>query len=225
VPTIKFGLGNKSEAEAGAKYTGKRPPHKTIYRVRVKRLGMKINSSGDYMLNCVCEVNESSGSAKEQYNGYGFWWNGNITDKGAGYINQFLNAISGGKKAVRDAFWGGKTRVEGKPTEKQATPVQAIGPLKIDQEGLDAIVYAELGKPFKGNQELVVGRWLMTSEVPDDADQDEGEESDDDDVEVDVDDVDDVDDADDEDDADLEEDDEDDEDSDEDDEDGDEPPF
>lgn len=198
MPNVKFGVNAKKavDAEGGVKYTGKRPPHKTIYRVIVKRLGMKINKNEDFMLNAVLEILEPEGSPKAQYNGYGFWWNGNVTEEGAGYINQMLDSISGGKRAVKQAFWEGKCRVAEAPKKGgKAAPVEAIGPMKINPGGMEAIVYAELGQVFKNNQELAVGRWLMSSEVPDDADENLGEESDDkpseDDVDVDIDDDDD----------------------------------
>jgi hypothetical protein len=199
VPNVKFNVGNKADAEAGgSRYTGKRPPHKTIYRVKVKRLGMKINAKNDFMLNAVLEINEPDSSPKSKYNGYGFWWNGNINDAGAGYVNQFLDSISGGKKAIREAFWAGKCRTEAKPKKGEVTPVLAIGALRISQDGMDSIVFTRLARKWEGKQELGVDRWLLESQLTEDMDDDAVDDDDDaEDVDTDVEDDDDDDDDDD----------------------------
>jgi hypothetical protein len=162
VPNVKFQTGDKSGAkkEASGIYNGDTPP-RGLYKVLARRLGMKINRNGDPMLNCLVEIQEPGSSSKAKYNGYGFWWNGNVTDEGAGYINQFLDAISGEDVRVRKAFWNGKCRTSEMPKKGKTVAVTAIGPLKIKQEGMPAVVSAFKGKPFKGEINLRVGDWLL----------------------------------------------------------------
>lgn len=172
MPNVKFQTGDKSGAtkEASGIYNGDTPP-RGVYKVLVRRLGMKINRNGDPMLNALVEIKEPGSSPKAKYNGYGFWWNGNVTDDGAGYINQFLDAISGEDARVRKAFWNGKCRVNETPKKGKTVTVMAIGPMKVQQEGMPAVVSAYKGKPYKGEVHLRVGDWLLpaaASSVSDD---------------------------------------------------------
>ncbi len=193
MPNVTFPGINANKAKNAKKdqvsYTGPKPP-KGVYRIIIKRLGLKVNKNDDMMLNCVCEINEPEGSPKAKYNGYGFWWNGNVTDEGAGYVNQFLLAASGGKKAVVDAFWDGKVKTSEKPAKGKVAFIMAIGPLKINGS-LDAVVNTRMSKPYQGETKLEVADWLLPSEgekalaareEDDDDDDDSGEE-----VEVDID--------------------------------------
>jgi len=191
LPNIKFKVGAdaKDAKPSQVGYVGSRPP-KGVYRVLVKRLTLTINKNGDYMLNAVLEINEPESSPKARYNKYGFWWNGNVTDEGAGYINQFLDAISNGKSAVKDAFYAGKLRTFEAPKKGHKAAVMAIGPLRIQQEGMPAIVNTRLGKPYNGETNLAVADWLLPSQLEEleasgslDGDDDVAE----DDVEVDID--------------------------------------
>jgi hypothetical protein len=177
VPTIKLKAGANAATAKAAKigYTGSRPP-KGLYRVLVKRLSMTLNKNEDFMLNAVLEIDEPKNSPKAKYNGYGFWWNGNCTEEGAGYINQFLDSITGGKKEVKDAFWGGKIRCFDAPKKGHKAVVQAIGPLKIQQEGMKAVVNTRLGKPYNGEQNLAVADWLLPSQAALAPDSDEQED-------------------------------------------------
>lgn len=190
MPNIKLAVGAKA-ADAKAKkigYTGPRPP-KGVYRVKVKRITCTVNKNGDYMLNCVAEINEPKGSSKAKFNGYGIWWNGNLTEDGAGYINQFIDSITGGKREVRTALWNGKLRTFDAPKKGHKAQVMAIGPFKINQEGIAAVVNTRLGKPYNGEQNLQVADWLLPSQVSNEqAEAAEGSDEDDDDI-VDDDDV------------------------------------
>lgn len=167
MPNVTFPGVNAAKAKKAKKeqigYTGKRPP-KGLYKVNVKRLGIKLNKNKELMLNCVCEIAEPEGSPKAKYNGYGFWWNGNVTDEGSGYINQFLLSITGGKQAVVDAFWDGKMKVSEKPAAGKVAFVLAIGPWK-PQAATPAIVNTRLGKPYQGEVNLAVSDWLLPSQA------------------------------------------------------------
>ena len=166
MPNIKFKAGAKAADAKAAKvgYTGPRPP-KGVYRVKVKRLTLTVNKNDDFMLNCVAEINEPKGSPKAKFNGYGVWWNGNVTDDSAGYVNQFLDSITGGKREVRTAFWEGKLRTFDAPKKGHKAQVMAIGPFKINQEGIAAVINTRLGKPYNGEQNLQVADWLLPSQV------------------------------------------------------------
>jgi hypothetical protein len=193
---------------------------------------MKINKNNDHMLNCLVEICEPGASKKANYNGYGFWWNSNITDEGAGYINQFLDAISGEDARVKKAFWNGKCRTNKPPKKGEAVTVMAIGPLKIQQEGMPCVVAAFKGKKFNDEINLKVGDWLLPSAASDIAD-DDVDTPDDEDVETEYEEVE----TEQDDDGDIEDDDDDDDDDDSDDDsdavetepseddDDDEPPF
>ena len=177
MPNIKLKAGSKA-ADAKASrvgYVGSRPP-KGLYRVIVKRLTCTINKSDDFMLNAVLEIKEPKGTPKSKYNGYGFWWNGNLTEEGAGYINQFLDSITGGKREVRTALWDGKLRTFDVPKKGHKSQVLAIGPFKINQDGMPAVVNTRLGKPYNGEQNLAVADWLLPSQAAAMPDSDEAED-------------------------------------------------
>lgn len=178
MPNIKLAAGAKAADAKAAKvgYTGSRPP-KGVYKVLVKRLTCTVNKNGDFMLNCVAEIAEPKGSPKSKYNGYGIWWNGNLTEESAGYVNQFLDSITGGKKEVRKALWEGKMRTFDTPKKGHKAQVMAIGPFKVRQEGILAVVNTRLGKPYNGEQNLQVADWLLPSQVT--AEQAEAAEGDD----------------------------------------------
>lgn len=166
MPLIKLQAGAKAAEAKAARvgYTGPRPP-KGVYRVMVKRLSMTINKNGDFMLNAVCEIDEPKGTPKSKFNGYGVWWNGNCTEEGAGYINQFLDSITGGKSEVKTAFWGGKIKCFDTPKKGHKAIVQAIGPFRVNQDGMKAVINTRLNKPHNGSQELGVADWLLPSQV------------------------------------------------------------
>lgn len=168
MPNIKLKAGAKAADAKAAKvgYTGPRPP-KGVYRVNVKRLTCTVNKNDDFMLNCVAEIAEPKGSPKSKFNGYGIWWNGNLTEDGAGYINQFLDSVTSGKKEVRTALWEGKMRTFDAPKKGHKAQVMAIGPWKVPQEGAKAIVNTRLGKPYNGEQNLQVADWLLPSQASD----------------------------------------------------------
>lgn len=158
-------------------------PPKGIYRLRVKRLTIRKNSKQDWMLNAVGEIAEPKDSSKAKYNAYGCWFNLNVNEKGARGINAFLDALSGGNQAVREKFWGNGIKV----SEDKAKPsVLAIGPLKINPEGMYAHALLRNGTDQTGAKKLDVDRFLMRNGAPEEADLD-NEDGDDEIIVVDAD--------------------------------------
>lgn len=214
---IKFDIGKSSteaanaEGGGGTRYAGPVPP-KDTYRVTIKFMVMKKNRNKDNMITGVAEINEPESSKKSKFNGYGIFFNQNVTAQGAGYVNQFLDAISGGDAALRKAFWDKGVSVDESKEIAGGHPITKIGgKLRVpEQDGLDAVLAAKEGS-YNGEDRLEVGSWLLPiNEGPSDDEDDEG----DDDVDVeeaDESDEDDDDDADDEDDEGDDEDDADDE--------------
>lgn len=213
---IKFDIGassdeaSKMEGAGGARYDGPMPP-KDTYRVIIKRLAMKTNKNKDPMINGVAEINEPEGSNKAKFNGYGIWFNQNVTKQGAGYVNQFLDAISGGDEAIRKGFWTKGVSVEDQQNLKNAI-TKIAGKLRVNSDGMPAKLSAKNGEDQNGNPRLEVGAWLLP--VNQDESDDDGDDEDDEDIDVeDASDEDDSDDSDDEEDSDEEDADEEDEDS------------
>lgn len=221
MPVVKFGVGSKAvdaEPEGFQPYDGPMPP-KGIYNVIVKRLRLKKNRNDDWMLNGIAEISEPGDNKKSKYNGYTTWVNQNITEQGSGYVNAMLDGLSGGNRAVRKAFWlkGAKT-----DNDKKTPYILAIGPMKVDQNGMPARVSLIDGKDQNGNHKMDVGSWLplkkKKSRDEDDEDEDfeedlpDDEDEDEDDLDLEDEEDDDEDDEEDEDDEDEEDEDEEDED-------------
>ena len=165
--------------EAGFKeYSGEFPPA-GAYRVRMKRLFMSENKAGPALAGLV-EISEPKGSKRAKYNGYGFWINQNITDQGAGWVNQFLLAVSNGKEQIKDDFWddGVKARAD----EKGVYQVERIGEFKIGSPNCDIeMVVVTKHDTWQGKKKLVATSYVPLSESTldeseDEDDRDEGED-------------------------------------------------
>lgn len=184
---VKFDIGKSSAEAAKAEggiigYTGPVPP-KDTYNVKITVLVLKNNRNNDPMITGVANINEPTSSKKSKYNGYGIWFNQNITEQGAGYVNQFLDAISGGDAKLRKGFWEKGVTVDKDAKEiAKGKPITRIGGLlRVPKDGLPAVLAAIPGEDLKGNDNLQVGSWLLpvNPEATDDVDED-----DEDDVEV-----------------------------------------
>lgn len=109
--TMKFKVGgsNPAAAEPGVtNYAGDVPPSGS-YLFKLKRLIIKENGSGDSMFQGLAEICEPKGSKAAKYNGYGAWFQQNITDQGKGYVNQMLASFTDGSDVqmmeIKEAFW------------------------------------------------------------------------------------------------------------------------
>ncbi|UVK63863.1 hypothetical protein SEA_LILYPAD_59 [Gordonia phage LilyPad] len=230
--TFRFGkkVKNGATKEAGIKtYQGPKPPSGS-YKCALKQLTIKENRNGDNMLSFVAEIADTGPRAK--YNGFAIFGQQNITDQGAGYVNQLLDAISDGDSSVKEEFWEGavKTKKAEKP-DKNGKPVyhvRSIGDFKVgspDDLDIEIVITGKKGS-YGGEYKLdAQGYGPASLDLDgDDEDEDDIEADDEDDdeqlgeVEEDSDDEDSDDDSDDEDEGDVfDDEDEDDEDEDEDD--------
>jgi hypothetical protein len=121
--------GSAAEAEpgeGGQRYSGEVPPAGQ-YRVHLKTLRIKPNKNNDDMLNGILEIAEEDGSNTE-YNGFGFWFNLNITEQGAGWVNNFLDAFG----FDRTTFWKNGATVDNDDPETPA--ILKIGSKKVTKD-------------------------------------------------------------------------------------------
>lgn len=136
----------EEELDGYAVYDGEQPP-KGMYRCALKFLRLKTNKNDQPMLNGMLIINEPSGSKKAQYNGYDFWFNLNVTNQGARWVNNFLTALVDEKKsaALRKAFWEQKVMID----KSEPPTVLSIGILKIVENMLVTAV-CKLKKEYGG---------------------------------------------------------------------------
>lgn len=192
MPQFKLaGFGQEEvNAEGGQfrPYDGPLPPRNKRVRVKVKQFKIKINNSGNPMFTCLAEIAVPKGHPMFEYNGAAAWWNGNLTKQGAGYVNEFLQAVAGsatlGKKlaqAVWQGMHGGMRLIGAKEPTKDGVLVGALGTVtfKADKDTYAEIITAhEKVKKgdLKGETVLRVGSWVLPKAVektPDEEDEDE----------------------------------------------------
>jgi len=153
-------------------YDGPTPP-KGVYRFALKFLNMKENSNGDPMLTGVLEIAERPKSEKGKFNGYGMWFNLNVTKQGAPYVNNFLDVFGFNRKA----FWGtGGVTVD----ENDDPPtVTKIGSKTVNPEKMTCKVRTKF-KTYQGEKELAVaGAGFMPLSASGDEDEDDAWDDDD----------------------------------------------
>jgi len=212
------GSADTAPSGGGTYYDGE-VPEPSVYRTKMKRLHIEgPNKNKDDMLVALCEIAEpdkknGKSNPKAQYNGYGIWGRINLTDDNVGRVNQFLMAISGGKKQVLKDWWGGGPRVD----DNDKPNILAVGTFKIDPTGMDLIVNAT-NNEYKGKRSLQASQYLLPTQLTStntEADEDEEEDIDEvEDIEEELEDEDEE--------EDIEDDDEDEDDDDEDEDEGDE---
>ena len=176
---VLSGFGQEEVEATGGSFTvyeGPLPPKNKRVRVKVKNVKLKINSAGDPMLKAIAEIDAPKGHPMHQYNGAVAFWNGNLTKKGAGYVNEFLQAIAGsvtlGKK-LSEAVWKGQhgginLGGDGKPKKDSDLPVNAIGTIKFDKDRHAEIMtaHSKVNKgDRKGEIDLAVGQWVLPKPV------------------------------------------------------------
>jgi hypothetical protein len=151
MPALKFpGMpAEPGEASGGfTAYDGPIPPA-GVYNGVVKFIKVKTNRNGDPMLNGVIEIDESDGS-KKKYNGYGIWFNQNVTEQGAPYLNAFLVALG----CTYKEFVGGKVSTDNDDPPK----ILRIGRLNLT--GDNKIVVATKRSTYNGTERLEVSRYM-----------------------------------------------------------------
>jgi hypothetical protein len=190
---VDAGGADVTPAEPFAGYDGPTPPVST-YHTNQRPPKILTNKNGDPMIGGWCDIAEprkkdGEDNDKAQYNGYGIRFNLNVTEQGAPWINQWLLAMCGGDKArfkkVSAEFWGAGPRVN-----DEDDTILAIGPLKLDPDGMSMVVSTR-NNTYEGERRLQVGSFLglpgSNGSAPDDEqeideyadDEDETEEYDD----------------------------------------------
>lgn len=154
MPKVKWSLGSSEpdDLEVGGFYDGEVPPQ-GVYHVVLKRLSLKENRNGDDMFSGLLEIREPADSPKSKYNGYGFWFNQNVTSQGAPFLKNFL--VNGLGVTWKDFITRTITESEDRPT-----PVVKIGRVKIEDEEIPMRVSAKRGKDLQGNPQLENPRFL-----------------------------------------------------------------
>lgn len=164
------------EMEGAGFYEGSVPP-KGIYVTKLKFLKLKENRHGQPMLNGILEINEPEGSEKSKYNGYGIWFNQNVTRQGAGYLNKFLDALcpkSVDRTKFRKMFYN-QLIVD---NSEDPPVVEKIGTVRIDGKDHRVVVDTKRGS-YQGDDKLEVRNYLLAKldeDVEDETDIDEDEE-------------------------------------------------
>lgn len=105
MPKFKFDSeGNFADVDAAVpfdNYDGPVPP-KGVYKFRIKRPQLVINSKDNEMITFIAEIAEPKGSDKAKYNGAVSFENITPSAKSAQFVNAFLDSIG----ANRNKFWG-----------------------------------------------------------------------------------------------------------------------
>lgn len=148
-------------------YEGDLPP-KGVYRFELTMLRLKENRNGDPMINGRLRMAELR-KDKKQYNGYGCWFNLNVTKQGRGWVNNFIDALAKDDKqalALRKAFWDQKVMLD----KEEPPNILSIGTLKIHDKNL--VLRAQCGvKKYEGELDLDPKVFLRDDgKVPADAD-------------------------------------------------------
>lgn len=192
VKTMKFNIGgNAANREPGVKEYAGKVPRDGSYRVKLKFALIIKNSNGDPMITGLAEINEKKGSSQAQYNGYGVWFQQNITDQGAGYVNSLLEAWTDGsetaKQEIKEAFWeeGPKVKQGDKPFKGQpAMHIKRIGDVVINspESKIEFIIVGKYENKSYGEQlraqgyaPLAVVEGQFGGDDSDDEDEDEDE--------------------------------------------------
>lgn len=188
IKTMKFKVGaGAAKKEAGSTgYTGPIPPTGS-YRTTVKRVMIGQNAAGPVLI-VLAEITEPKGSSNAKYNGYGFWCRQNITDQGAGYVNQLIRAFAGddGDEAV-ESFWEDGPKVkEHEKKDRNGNPqfhVKKIGELNINSpevKGLEMIVAGKYEKSKQWGERCEAQSYAPISSWEDTASDDVDDDDDDD---------------------------------------------
>lgn len=167
---VKWAIGgDEPEAAAGGDFTpydGPIPPA-GIYSCVLKKLWLTENKNGEQMLKGVLEIAEDD-KEKKQFNGYGIWFNQNVTEQGAPYVKQFLAGIG----ATWKEFY--EKTVTADDEDNVGLPVTKIGKIKIDGD-TEVRVQGKRGK-WDGEVRLEVRSFLPLDDDGDgDGDGDDGE--------------------------------------------------
>lgn len=151
-------------------YDGPLPPKGTILEGVIKQFQIAKNRNDEPMLKCLFEA-KGNEDEKAKYNGLPVWWNGNITDQGKGFVNDFLvhlalfNGVD--PKRMKFDFWKKGPALE---SDKLPSPIKAIGTFAVDANGMKSKISTRLGS-YKGEEKTEVGFWIIPKQPSDQAEQ------------------------------------------------------
>lgn len=164
MPVFKIkGFGDEVlEAKGGdfQPYDGPVPPKGTILVGVIKQFQLVRNRNDELMLKCLFEA-KGNEDDKAQYNGLPVWWNGNITEQGKGFVNDFLvhlalfNGVDPQK--MKFDFWKKGPAVE---SDKLPSPIKAIGTFAVNADGMKSKISTKVGS-YKGEEKPEVGFWII----------------------------------------------------------------
>jgi len=174
MPKVKdWGLSDTSEPEtldAFEPYDGEDPP-KGVYKFRLTMFRVKANKNDDPMLNGLLILQDDR-EGKSDYNGWGLWFNENVTDTGKPFVKRLLNALGVSwndlmnKTIIREgAKWP-------KSNGDEPAPIEKIGTVKFSAN--DVMVRANIGKRRGEGDDMEVKTWLPWKD--DDEDDSDGTE-------------------------------------------------
>ena len=171
--TFKFKVPGGKDARAESKeWTGPPPPN-GVYRTKLKKLFIKPNNSGVQML---CGLAEIIDKDHPKARGYGIWFQQNIDEKGAPYVNQVLDAIGGGGDAGEDlinTFWAKGPTAVANEKYKGRFDIKRIGTFKVEGEDIEIMISGKVRKSTTYGDKLEARAY---SPVLEDDSEDEDEE-------------------------------------------------
>ncbi|QNJ55375.1 hypothetical protein SEA_LITTLEFELLA_64 [Gordonia phage LittleFella] len=116
-----------------ARYAGEKPPP-GAYVVALKRIWIE-QANDTTIFRYLAEIADPR-SSKKEYNGYPIWGRQGITDKGIGFVNQFLKVLDDGKGEALDQFYE-TGNLKTKADEKGVEHLLKIGDFKVGSPNLD----------------------------------------------------------------------------------------
>jgi hypothetical protein len=143
-------------------YDGPIPPKGTILVGLIKQFQLTRNKGGDLMLKCLFEA-KGNEADKAKYDGLPVWWNGNVTEQGKGFVNDFLAMLAARNgadpKTVIRAFWQKGPAIED-AQGKLPSPIKGLGTFRINPNGMKGKISTKVGE-YKGDEKAEVGFWIM----------------------------------------------------------------
>ena len=192
MPKINFGIANAEDiaaAQGFENYKGELPPN-DAYRGILKTVKVrKIQSGEDKGKNGLMLVVILNDPKFPEYDGCPVFGNLNLTDQGAQYVNQFLEALTDGsdkaKTDIKRAFW--KT---GPIVDDAKEHILRIGKTQVNSpKGELSVLIGTKTSTYSGNTSVKVQQWMLENgeNASGPAEDDIVEEDEDDDSVVDVD--------------------------------------
>lgn len=143
-------------------YDGPIPPKGTILVGLIKQIQLTKNRNSELMVKCLFEAKGNEGD-KAKYDGLPVWWNGNVTEQGKGFVNDFLIALAARNgaepKTVIRAFWQKGPAIED-AQGKLPSPIKGIGTFRIEPNGMKGKISTKVGE-YKGDEKAEVGFWIV----------------------------------------------------------------